>query len=76
MRSMGGSNNNQASIIVVEGVDDRQPTQLQNEQQPNRKDDQRSYNTNSAFQIVGVGGLTDDRKQQLTRSEQRKLRDP
>jgi filamentous hemagglutinin len=38
-----------------------------------RSQGQRSYNSNSAFQIVGAGTLTEDEKQQLTASEQRKL---
>jgi hypothetical protein len=38
-----------------------------------RSQGQRSYNSNSAFQIVGAGALTEDQKQQLTASEQRKL---
>jgi hypothetical protein len=37
------------------------------------KGDRQSYNANSRLQVVGIGALTDDQKQQLTDSEQHKL---
>ena len=35
--------------------------------------DQRTYNTNSAFQVVGAGNLSEEQKRQFTDSERREL---
>ncbi|WP_324614995.1 filamentous haemagglutinin family protein [Hyphomicrobium album] len=71
-----GQPTEQPSIIIVEvigyGGGDGSPVPT-HKQQPREKKDQRSYNSNSAFQIVGAGSLSDEQRQQLTETEQRAL---
>jgi hypothetical protein len=65
-------------IIIVEvlgygGSNNDTPQLQQNDDKRPARGDQRSYNTNSRLQVIGLGALTDDQKQQLTGTEQRKL---
>nr|WP_281414097.1 filamentous haemagglutinin family protein [Rhodoblastus sphagnicola] len=70
------NNSDRPSVIIVEvigygGGDDNGARQQPD--QPSRYKEKRTYNPNSAFQIVGVGELTDEQKQQLAQSERRRL---
>src|SRR5262249_31276019 len=70
METPSGARDNKdtPSIIIVEflgfGGGDGDPPKEQRDK-PREEPDQRSYNGNSAFQIVGVGELTDAQKEQL-----------
>lgn len=67
------------SVIVVEflgfggGDDDASPPARQRDQKPERRSEQPSYNTNSAFQIIGTGELSEEQKQRFSLSERKRL---
>jgi len=71
------SNNNQASIIIVEvigygGGDGGTETPAQPPDQGRTKNDHQTQDINSRFQVIGAGNLTDEQTEQL-RDENRKL---
>jgi hypothetical protein len=51
----------------------RRETPDDSEKERRRNQEQHSYNTNSRLQVIGLGALADDEKQQLTESERRNL---
>jgi hypothetical protein len=68
----GNTTTDQPSIILVEflGFGDGYGSNKENEKPQRKPNDQRSYNTNSPYQILGVGTL-DDREISALAAEMR-----
>jgi hypothetical protein len=69
--------NNQPSVIIVEvigyGGDTGAPAQPQDDKQHKTEND-KNYDLNSAFKLLGNGALTQEQQKNLTDEERTKLR--